>query len=130
MRKISRKGLIKKLDKLVIDIVRLRDNYTCQYCGKKVTDRNAHVSHVIPRSAGNKLRWDLKNLKLLCFHCHINWWHKNPVESGAWFKNKFPKRYKYLQDNRGIAIYKNYDLENIKQKLTKEYERYLAEQKR
>jgi|SRR3990167_5919575 len=117
-RKTNRQKVIKDLDGLMIDIVRLRDNYTCQHCGKRVTKKNAHVSHVIPRSAGNKLRWDLQNLKVLCFHCHINWWHKNPTEASEWFKSKFPERYKYLQASKGIAIYKQFQLELLKDNLT------------
>jgi 5-methylcytosine-specific restriction endonuclease McrA len=116
-RKPNRKSLIKKLDSLVIEIIRLRDNYTCQHCGKKVDKSNAHVSHVIPRSAGNKLRWDLNNLKVLCFHCHINWWHKNPTESGEWFKQKFPVRWKYLEENKGLYQFKTFQLEILRDEL-------------
>jgi len=96
----SRKSLKLKLDKIVIELIRKRDNWTCQHCGKLVEKSNAHVSHVIPRSHGDNLRWDLTNLKLLCFHCHINWWHKNPLEAYEWFKQKFPERYKYLMGKK------------------------------
>lgn len=122
-RKISRKTITKKLDKLVIDIIRLRDNHVCQHCAKTLGGSNEHVSHVVPRSLGNKLRWDLQNLKLLCFHCHINWWHKNPIESGEWFKSKFPERYEYLQENKGIKIYKTFELIELYEELKKEYEK-------
>jgi len=102
--KSSRKGLKLKLDKAVIEIIRERDKWTCQHCGKPVEKSNAHVSHVIPRSHGDALRWDLTNLKLLCFHCHINWWHKNPLEAYEWFKSKFPKRYDYLMKKKEEVI--------------------------
>ena len=122
---MKRKTIVRKLDKLVAEIVKQRDNYTCQHCGKKVSGSNCHVSHVIPRSRGNYLRWDINNLKVLCFHCHINWWHKNPLESGEWFKKKFPKRWKYLQRSKNtIKIYKNYELEELYEKLRKEVSKY------
>lgn len=112
-RKPSRKLLIKKLDDTVKQLVKIRDNYTCQKCHKVVTGTNCHASHVIPVSSGNKLRWDLLNLKVLCYHDHINWWHKNPLEACEWFKNKFPDRWAYLESNKGIAQFTVFDLEEL-----------------
>ena len=86
----------KKTENAVKLYCKVRDNYICQHCGKVLKKNNCHGSHVIPVSAGNQFRFDPVNIKTLCFHCHINWWHKNPVESGEWFKKKFPERHKYL----------------------------------
>jgi hypothetical protein len=36
-------------------------------------------------------------MKVLCYHCHLNWWHKNPIEAGRWFESKFPERVKELE---------------------------------
>lgn len=88
--------LKKKLEKLVKDFVKRRDEYICQRCRKYVTGYGCHASHVIPVSAGNQFRFDPLNLKALCYNCHIHWWHKNPVEAGTWFKKAFPKRHEYL----------------------------------
>ena len=104
MAKSKRKKLKDKLDQAVKPIIKLRDRNRCQKCGKYVTGSNCHVSHVIPRSKGDSLRWELQNLKVLCFHCHINWWHKNPLESGEWFKDKFPSRWEYLQERKEKTI--------------------------
>ena len=95
--KTNRKKLIEKLDSLARDYVRKRDKMICQMCRKPVDNKNAHCSHVIPKSHGNRLRWDPTNLKLLCYHCHINIWHKSPVEAGQWFLRTFPDRYVYLE---------------------------------
>lgn len=84
------------LMELVKYAVKKRDNFTCQKCGKKVTGSNCHTSHVIPVSSGNRLAFDPINMKVLCYHDHINWWHKNPIDSVEWFKAKFPERYQYL----------------------------------
>ena len=117
-KKLTRKVLIKKLDELIKTKAKIRDKYICQRCGKKVEGSNAHGSHVIPVSAGNKLRWDIQNIKTLCYHCHINWWHKNPVEAGEWFKIKFMNRWLYLQANRGMIKYKDFELEKLYEELT------------
>jgi len=101
VKKQSNIGKIKKeLEDLVKVVAKERDNWTCQKCGKEVTGLGAHASHVIPVSASQFLRFDLQNLKCLCYHCHFNWWHKNPLEASEWFKNKFPERHEYLQNNK------------------------------
>ena len=124
-RKPSRKTLQKKLTKIVREYILLRDNFTCQWCGKKVSRQNAHLSHVIPKSQGNYLRWDENNLKTLCFNCHIGKWHHNPLEAIDWFESKFPKRWKYLQENQHkIAKFNNEwylkKIEEYKLKIKKE----------
>lgn len=122
-KKSKRKKLTDKLDGLCRDIIYIRDNGLCQRCGKHVEGQDSHTSHVIPKSRGNFLRWDLLNLKLLCFHCHINFWHKSPIEAGRWFVMKFPARWMYLEPLKDKTIkYTIPDLEELveerKQKLT------------
>lgn len=101
---IKKQSSIGKLKKMYEDIMKTkakeRDGYTCQRCHKKVEGSNAHGSHVIPVSASDYLRFDLINIKCLCHHCHINWWHKNPIEAGKWFEDTFPDRYTYLQAHK------------------------------
>lgn len=116
--KTKRKKIIDKLDELVKTNVKKRDNYTCQKCFKRVSGSNAHASHVIPVSRGNALRWDMQNIKTLCFHCHINWWHKHPTESGEWFKKTFPDRWAYLEKRKYQMVkYSVIDLEELYNKL-------------
>lgn len=97
--------LKKRLMELVKQKVRERDNYTCQRTGQKVEGSNCHVSHVIPVSAGNALAFDMLNMKVLSYHSHLNWWHKNPIEAAEWFKNKFPDRWEYLQANKNKLVH-------------------------
>jgi|9_EtaG_2_1085328.scaffolds.fasta_scaffold04369_7 5-methylcytosine-specific restriction endonuclease McrA len=96
-----------KLEKLVKGMVKQRDKNTCQKCNKVVEGANCHASHVIPVSRDGRLAFDPINLKVLCFHCHINWWHKHPTESGKWYESKFPDRLEYLnkkhQENRTLG---------------------------
>ena len=97
----ERKRLTKRLDDLCREIVRIRDNNTCQKCRKYISGHDSHPSHVVAKGKGASLRrFDLLNIKLLCFHCH-RWWHDNPTESGPWFLANFPARDAYLQ------IYRN-----------------------
>jgi hypothetical protein len=52
---------------------------------------------VIPVSVTGRLALYPLNMKVLCYHCHLNWWHKNPIEAGRWFESKFPERLKELE---------------------------------
>ncbi len=96
MAKSKRQKLIKQMDGLCLKIIRIRDDDTCQRCLKKVYGYNSHPSHVIPKSVAIHLRHDLLNLKLLCYHCHIFWWHKDPIEARRWFVEHFLGRHNYL----------------------------------
>lgn len=113
--KSLRRKLKDNLEKIVKEIVKKRDNCTCQHClAPNLLKSNCHVSHVIPRSKSLLLSFDLLNLKVLCYHCHLNWWHKNPVEAGEWFKTKFPERWEYLKTKKDIVEpIKDFELENM-----------------
>lgn len=92
-----KKPLIKNLDKLVKDFVKERDNYTCQRCGKFLQGSDCHASHVIPVSRSGYLQFDPLNMKVLCMHDHLHWWHKHPIEAGKWYTDTFPERWEYLE---------------------------------
>lgn len=106
-KRVKQQSNIGKIKKNVEDLAKKcakkRDKYICQKCGSHVEGVNAHGSHVIPVSASQYLRFDIDNIKCLCFKCHIGWWHKNPLEASDWFKTKFPDRYKYLEENKNTT---------------------------
>lgn len=114
-KKVSRKTLRKKLWDLCKIIIRRRDEHICQKCGKYVEGTNCQTSHVIPISYSLRMAYDVVNLKILCYHCHFMWWHKNPLAAHEWFKNKFPFRYEYLmkkkEEIRSMGSVKTYELE-------------------
>ena len=66
MRKITRKGLVRKLDKIVGDIVKKRD-VTCVCCG---TSQNLTPGHLFSRVAYST-RWDLDNVFAQCVNCNF-----------------------------------------------------------
>ena len=74
-----------------------RDGYVCQRCDKPVKGANAHGSHIIPVSRCGWLAVDPDNIKCLCYSCHFNFWHKDPLAANNWFKSKFPGRKEMLE---------------------------------
>ena len=117
MAKSERRKLIEACDALCSKIVRIRDKNTCQMCGKKAEGKNAHCSHVIPKSVSEYLRHNFNNLKLLCYRCHFYIWHVDPDRAMDWFRKKFPYRYYYVRKRRRWI--RDIDLEKLKTKLKK-----------
>ena len=111
-KKPSRSKIKKELNKLVKDYVKERDNYTCQRCGKKVDGSNCHASHVLPVGSHSKMEFEPYNIKVLCYHCHINFWHKDPNAASEWFNLAFPGRYdKLLEMESAKTKTSTYDLQ-------------------
>jgi 5-methylcytosine-specific restriction endonuclease McrA len=46
----------------------LRDDYTCQYCGRRCNTDHLSVDHVLPRSRGGSTTWE--NCVLACVVCN------------------------------------------------------------
>jgi len=68
--KITKKSVQKLLKKLWSNVVRTRDGFACQWCGK-VSNRN-HAHHIVAKSLCNKIGfYDPRNGMTLCFRCHI-----------------------------------------------------------
>jgi 5-methylcytosine-specific restriction endonuclease McrA len=59
----------------------LRDNYTCQYCGKKT---QLTIDHVLPRSRGGRDIWT--NVVVACQRCNHNKGHQTVLEAGMHLK--------------------------------------------
>lgn len=66
MRKITRKGLVRKLDKIVGDIVKARD-ITCVCCGSASHLTSGHLFSRVAYST----RWDLDNCFAQCLNCNL-----------------------------------------------------------
>jgi len=69
--------------------VYLRDNYTCQYTGKKLAANELNLDHVIPASRGGKTTWE----NLVCCSIQVNSHKGNGTPSEAGLKLiREPKR--------------------------------------
>lgn len=102
LKKKKRKELLLRAKKVVY----ARDKDICQHCDKKCIWSDRHASHVIPVSSGGRLALYPLNMKVLCYHCHLNRRHKHPTESWLWFAEKFPERLKELQElQRNMPIW-------------------------
>ena len=82
---------------LVNTWIKFRDNRTCQKTKQKVSGNNCHPSHIIPQSADKRLALEPRNIKVLSYHSHINWRHKNPTESGKRYRETFPQNMQRLE---------------------------------
>lgn len=70
-----------------------RDNWTCQYCGKKTKNlNNLTIDHVHPRSKGGDSSWT--NLTTACRECNTKKGNKTLKECKMCPTNK-PKKPKY-----------------------------------
>ena len=58
----------------------LRDQYQCQYCGKRPGPAELNLDHVVPRSRGGTDCWE--NLVVSCRPCNLKKGKKTPREAG------------------------------------------------
>ncbi len=79
----------------------IRDNYRCQYCGRKLSPRELTYDHVIPKSRGGKTVWE--NIVTCCPECNRKKGGRTPEEAGMKLLKK-PKRPKWLPSVR-IDLY-------------------------
>ena len=50
------------------DLVKCRDNFTCQLCGRRPPDVKIEIDHIIPHIISNDST--LANLRVLCLQCN------------------------------------------------------------
>ncbi len=73
--------------------VLLRDNYICQYCGRRYSSGHLTVDHVLPRSRGGKTAW--KNVVTACKSCNGRKGDHTPEEVGMSLLAR-PRRPQYV----------------------------------
>jgi 5-methylcytosine-specific restriction endonuclease McrA len=57
----------------------VRDDHTCQYCGKRLPRRQLNLDHVVPRSRGGKTNWE--NVVTSCVPCNFRKGGRTPAEA-------------------------------------------------
>ena len=40
------------------------------------------------------------NIKQMCMHCHLYWWHKDPIAAMEWLKANYLQLAKWLHEDR------------------------------
>ena len=97
MRKKSKKTEERELDEIWKMKVKRRDKYKCQICNKKVSGKNCHAHHIIPRQIKG-MRWDINNGITLCYNHHkrgVYSPHQNVLWFYGWMNVNRPTQLKY-----------------------------------
>lgn len=58
----------------------LRDDYLCQYCGRKYGTHRLSLDHVMPKSRGGPTTWE--NIVCCCLDCNVRKGGRTPHEAG------------------------------------------------
>lgn len=56
-----------------------RDDFRCQYCGKRPREDECTIDHVVPKSLGGKTNWT--NCVLACYRCNSQKADRRPEEA-------------------------------------------------
>jgi len=70
-----------------------RDDWTCQYCGRRLPTRKLNYDHVVPRSQGGKTVWE--NIVTACYPCNDRKRDRTPTQAKMVLR-KQPERPKSL----------------------------------
>lgn len=98
-RRISKKGLTKKLDELWAELVKQEAGYKCEVCG---TTQNLNSHHIEGRT-NRRLRWELYNGVCACAGCHVfrkDSFHKSHIWAEKWLKENRGEDCKLIQATR------------------------------
>lgn len=70
-----------------------RDQFQCQYCGRDLSQKEATLDHVVPRSQGGKTSWE--NIVCCCSGCNRRKGGRTPKEARMPLRKK-PERPTWL----------------------------------
>ena len=89
MKKQNRKQIVKKLDQIFSEYIRLRDKYKCFTCGKQGYEKDGvmTVGHLFSRVAYST-RWNILNSNCQCKSCNMR--HEYDFEI---YRNIFVQKY-------------------------------------
>ena len=74
------KGFVAKNPKCNRRNLYLRDESTCQYCGKHGEYKDFEIEHIVPQSRGGRTEWT--NVVLSCTKCNQKKSNRTPEEAG------------------------------------------------
>lgn len=81
LQKVSRKRAVRFSRMNVL----ARDQWQCQYCGRKLPTNKLNYDHVIPRSQGGKTIWE--NIVTSCYECNEKKENRTPKQAGMTLRN-------------------------------------------
>lgn len=86
----------------------LRDDFTCQYCGKRLETKHLTCDHIVPRSRGGITEWT--NIVTSCVRCNFKKGDKLPEEAEMLPRRKptRPSGFYVLLLNLGIKTLPDY----------------------
>lgn len=118
MKKLSRKGLIKKLDKIFADKVKAAGK--CQLKGLDHISCNGNLQcmHIVSRKY-KVLRWSNLNALAGC-QAHHYWYTSNSWDWNELIRKYFPEQYDYVTEFKNVVWDK--DLERVERELIDDYE--------
>ena len=70
-------------DKIFRQVILKERPNICEHCLKN-DNRMVYVAHILPKIQWPRLRYQRSNVLLLCYWCHKQWAHLNPVEFTEW----------------------------------------------
>ncbi len=79
-----------------------RDDYTCQYCGKK---SDLTIDHIHPRSRGGKDTWD--NVVIACLRCNVTKGGRTPKEAEMVLMKKPARPFNFMHFEMSKQTYLN-----------------------
>ena len=94
----SKKTEERELDNMWKKKVKDRDKWMCQVCRKKVTGKNCHAHHILPKRIRG-MRWDVDNGITLCYQHHKvgNYSpHMNAIWFFGWMNENKPTQLRYI----------------------------------
>ena len=101
--KFNRRAFINKLRTEYSRLIHIRDNNTCQKCGGQGDRLN--TSHIYPKGAYPSMQFLPENSKLLCFRCHLFFWHRDPIEAQKWIREYLGlEKYDKLRERSQITV--------------------------
>lgn len=102
-KKTSARKLKQKLDLLVKQFVHERDGDICLRCKKSRQLIVLQAAHVHGKGKYPRLRFEPDNILSLCWQCHMEWAHKQPLEFTDWFRENWPNRNEKLHSMKQSA---------------------------
>jgi 5-methylcytosine-specific restriction endonuclease McrA len=80
----------------------VRDDYTCQYCGRRFEPKHLTCDHIIPKSRGGITEWT--NIVTCCIECNVKKGDRLPEEAHMYPRKRpvRPNSFTMLMLNLGI----------------------------